>query len=115
MPDDFSAAATLGDPDKVIRLKIAQSVKATHDLLSGGTGAGTSTPVITTVSASGTVAAGFRKVTFIFSADFAGTVLGATFDGATDASLSLEAPVGSVLAAVAYTRSAGSIRIITLT
>lgn len=110
MPDDFAAAATFGDPDKIIQLKIARAVQ-----VSAGLGAGTSTPVLTTVAASGTVAAGFRKATFVFSPDFVGTVLGGTFAGAADAALSLEAPVGSVLDAVAYTRSAGSIRLITLT
>lgn len=110
MPNDFSAAATFGDPDKIIQLKIAQAVQ-----VSAGLGASTSTPVITTASASGTVAAGFRQATFIFSPDFAGTVLGATFAGAADATLSLEAPGGSLLAAVPYTRTAGSARIVTLT
>ena len=70
------------------------------------------TPAISTVSASGTVTAGVRRVTFVFSSDFAGTVLTATFAGATDSSITIEAPAGDTLAAIAYTRSAGSMRIL---
>jgi hypothetical protein len=70
------------------------------------------TPTITTVTTSGTVAAGARKLTFVFSSDFAGTVLTATFAGANDASISLDAPTPNTLAAVAYTVTAGTIRIV---
>lgn len=70
------------------------------------------TPTITTASSSGTVSAGARKLTFIFSADFSGTVLGAAFEGATDTAITIDAPSGDTLAAVAYTRSAGSVRIV---
>lgn len=74
------------------------------------------TVAIATVSTSGSVAAGARSVEFLFSSDFAGTVDGETFAGATDYSLGpLVAPQGDTLGAIAYTRSAGSIRIVTIT
>lgn len=77
------------------------------------TGAGVQrTPTISTVNSSGTVAAGARKLTFIFSGDFSGTVLGTAFAGGTDASLTIDAPAGDTLAAVGYTVASGSIRII---
>lgn len=72
----------------------------------------TVTPTITTASTSGTVAAGSRGLTFVFSSTFTGTVLGATCAGATDSSLSIPAPPGTTLAAVAYIVSAGSVRIL---
>lgn len=73
------------------------------------------TLAISSVSADGTVAAGKKAVDFIFSSDFAGTVLGATFAGATDQVLSFVAPPGDTLAAITYTRSVGTIRISTIT
>lgn len=70
------------------------------------------TPSITTATASGSVPAGARKLTFIFSNDFAGSVLGSTFSGTNDASVTIDAPAGDTLAAVAYTITAGSLRIV---
>jgi hypothetical protein len=70
------------------------------------------TPTITSHTADVTVAAGARKLTLIFSADFAGTVLGVAFAGTADASLTIDAPPGDTLAAVAVTRSAGTVRIL---
>jgi hypothetical protein len=72
----------------------------------------TFTATITTVSASGSVGAGARSVTFVFSSDFSGTVLGATFAGSADSSITIAAPSGDMLEAITYTRSAGSIRIL---
>src|SRR3954468_240330 len=63
------------------------------------------------VSASGTVSAGCRMITFIFSSDFVGRVDGLAYTGAADASTT-KWPIGEhVYRAIAYTRSAGSIRI----
>lgn len=70
------------------------------------------TPSIAVVNASGSVAAGARKVTFIFSTDFAGTVMGVAFSGANDAALPIESDGGNTLAAIAYTITAGSARIV---
>lgn len=70
------------------------------------------TPTITTAVASGAVPAGTRKLTFIFSSDFTGTVLGAAFTGASDASVTIDAPAGDTLGEVAYTVTSGSIRIV---
>lgn len=70
------------------------------------------TPTITTAATDGTVAAGARGLTFIFSSDFAGTILGAAFSGGTDSSVTIPVPSGDTLGAVAYTISAGSARIV---
>lgn len=69
-------------------------------------------PTITTATTSGTVAAGCRQVIFIFSADFTGTVLGATFAGANDSSVAMAAQTGDALTAIVYTVTAGNIRIV---
>lgn len=72
------------------------------------------TPVSTLVnSGSGaTITAGKRHVEFILSSDFAGNINGIAYSGTTDAVQSFDAPPGYTLAAIAYTRSAGSLRII---
>ncbi len=70
------------------------------------------TPSIVTAVVSGSVPEGARKVTFLFSSDFAGTVLGATFSGAANSFLTIDAPDGDTLGAIAYTRTAGTIRIV---
>lgn len=80
---------------------------------SGGGGSGTQrTASVTTVSSSGTVAAGARKLTFVLSPDFTGTILTGTFSGATDAAIPFDAPAGDTVGAIPYTISAGSIRIL---
>lgn len=69
----------------------------------------------TTATGNGSVAAGAKSVEFIFSSDFAGTVLGMTFSGAADASYSLPyLPGGDTYPAIAYTIDAGSARITTV-
>lgn len=72
------------------------------------------TPVTSTVTTTGSVAAGKYSVEFIFSSDFAGTILTVAYAGATDAVKSFEAPAGRTLAAIAYTISAGSARLTTI-
>ena len=78
------------------------------------TSGGTVAPTITLVAESGTIPAGAKSLTFIFSSDFAGTVLGVAFAGGADSTISLTAPVGDTLTAVVYTVSAGSYRLITI-
>lgn len=85
--------------------------------VSGGFGGGTETsvqrtPSITVATTNGTIAAGAQRISIIFSTDFAGTVLGATFDGSIDSSVAFSAPTGDTLAAVGYTVTAGSARIV---
>lgn len=70
------------------------------------------TPTITSVSTSGTVAAGAMKVTFIFSASFTGSILGCAYSGTTDGSQTIDAPLHDTLTAIPYVVSAGSIRIV---
>lgn len=72
------------------------------------------TPATSTVTTNGTVAAGKYSVEFIFSSDFAGTILTVAYAGANDAVKSFEAPAGRTLAAIAYTISAGSARLTTI-
>jgi hypothetical protein len=69
------------------------------------------TPSISTVTTNGTVAAGALKVVFIFSSNFAGTLLGAAFTGAVDDEITLEVE-DNLLPAIPYTVSAGSARIV---
>ena len=68
---------------------------------------------ITTASASGSVGAGAKQVTFIFGATFAGTVQGATFSS-SDTTLYVRAPEGDSLGVINYTISAGSARILVI-
>ena len=70
------------------------------------------TPTIALVTTSGVVPMGARKLTFIFSSNFAGTILGVAFSGATDAALTIEPPMGDLLKSVSYTITAGSMRIV---
>ena len=76
------------------------------------TSGGTVTPTITTVTETGTIPAGAKSLTFIFSSGFAGTLLGTAFAGGSDSTVSLTAPVGDTLTAVTYTVTAGSFRLI---
>lgn len=69
------------------------------------------TASVSSLAADGSVAAGSRSVTFIFSSDFAGTIAGGAFAGATDASVDFVAPFGGTLGAIAVTVSAGTVRI----
>lgn len=80
-------------------------------------GTGTArTVAIATVSTNGSVAAGKRGIEFIFASDFVGTIDGDAFTGANDASWSAPALQGNdTYAALAYTISAGSARLVTLT
>jgi hypothetical protein len=72
-------------------------------------------PSIASVTTGGTIAAGKRYVEFIFSSDFAGSILGATFAGPRDLSYSLPfLPPGDSYGAIVYTISAGSARIVSL-
>lgn len=104
--------------DKEQRARIYQQLQEIEDAINGIGGEGVQlVPDITTVSAGagGTVPAGKKYVEFIFSADFTGTVLGDAFVGTTDYSVPFEATGNNTLAAIAYTRTAGSVRIKTLT
>lgn len=108
-PDTHSQMAGINAAGQPTLLKVADDGSLTATV----TGASTQrTPTITTVTGSGTVAAGSRKLTFVFSSDFAGSVLGATFSGPTDNSVTIDAPSGDTLGAVIYTVTAGSVRII---
>lgn len=61
----------------------------------------------------GTVAAGARSVTFSSGSSWVGTIAGAVFPASTTVTIS--APFNDTLAAIAYTRSAGTLNIFTLT
>jgi len=76
------------------------------DLSGGGVAQTVSRSV---VSASGSVAAGATSVTILSSSDFSGTVAGAAFSASIAENFT--AQPGSTLAAIAYTRSAGTLTI----
>lgn len=61
----------------------------------------------------GSVPAGKRAISFVTSSDWVGTINGAAFPAS--AAKSYEAPVGTSLPAIAYTRSAGTLYIDFLT
>lgn len=79
-----------------------------------GSGSGTTrTASLTAAVANGSVAANCKSVSFSSSSDFAGTIAGATF-GASQA-LVFAADGADTIGAIAYTRSAGTLYIATLT
>lgn len=102
LPLGTSADSASGE--LAVKVKVVSSVAP-----SSGTAR---TPTITLVSTDGSVAAGSRGLTLILSSDFAGTILGATFSGATTSSLTIPVPDGDTLGAVDYTISAGSMLIV---
>lgn len=55
---------------------------------------------------------GARSVTFLFSSDYTGTIKGIAFAGTRDVQITLEAPDGDTLGDIAYTVTAGTLRII---
>lgn len=69
-------------------------------------------PAFTSSTAAGSTTAGSRYVLFIFSSDFVGTIGGVAFTGAADSSLELRAPEGDTFAAIPWTRSAGTVRVV---
>ena len=71
------------------------------------------TPAFSNVTTGGTVAAGKRKILFIFSSDYSGNVGGIPFLGNVDQQIEIPIPQGDTCDAVVYTVSTGSIRIIT--
>lgn len=74
---------------------------------------GVSRTLTTTAAvATGTTAAGAKSIVFSSSSDWAGTIAGAAFPAST--TITLNAPFGDTLAAVAFTRSAGTLNIFAL-
>ena len=78
-----------------------------------GSGGGSTqrTPSLSVITISGTVAAGTKEVEFIFDPSFVGTILGAAFSGASDASVRFVTEGSDTLAAISYTVSNGSFRL----
>ncbi len=74
-------------------------------------------PVVTLTSSAatgnGSVPAGAKSASFVTSSDWVGTINGASFPAS--AAKSITPPQGSVLPAIAYTRSAGTLYIDTIT
>lgn len=68
------------------------------------------TPVAIIANTSGSVAAGHKSVIFTTDGSFAGTIAGATAQPNQKYEFIIRNP-GSTLAAIAYTRSAGTVRI----
>lgn len=76
--------------------------------LSGSSTGTTAVPTTTAKVASGTVAAGCKQITFIASSDFAGTILTNPVLPSS-AGLTMTAPPGQTIGAIAFTRSAGTL------
>ena len=72
------------------------------------------TPHVTVATTNGTVSSGSRQVTFTFLTGFTGTVLGQAYT-ASSAPLILIAPSNSTFGSIAYTVSAGSVQIVSVT
>lgn len=109
--DAAVAAGAAGTVSSKLR-RLTTDIGALNAALATGA---TRTPTITTTSTGATIGAGKRYIEFIFSSDFAGTIGGQTFSGATDSAWSL--PLlnnADTYAALVYTISAGSARLTTL-
>jgi len=109
------SVASLPLPSSAATAAKQDDIKGVLDTISTNTPASAQrTPAIATATGSGTVSSGKRKVTFIFSADFTGTVLSAAFNGNVDSQLQIDAPAGDTLAAIAYTVTNGNVKILTV-
>lgn len=116
---EYSGTTTpsLTDTEVLLLRKIAKSLNdsrtGTAPLTSTSTLAGGQlTPAITSTTSDGATTAGKKVLIFILSSDFTGTIGGVVFTGSADSSLELRAPDGYTFAAVSYTRSAGTLRLI---
>lgn len=70
------------------------------------------TPTISDISTSGTISAGCKGLTFVFSPTFVGSVLGSSILGSVLQTLTIPIPPGSTLGSVAYTCTSGSMQAI---
>lgn len=114
MRDIYSGPPLYGDTDNTILLMLWGRMQAVVEAIGGGGGGGTvRTAALTAAVASGSVTAGAKSVSFSSSSDFAGTIGGAAF-GASQA-LVFAADGADTIGAIAYTRSAGTLYIATLT
>lgn len=75
----------------------------------GGGGGAAVTVESTAAAATGSVGAGATSISFVTGSTWSGTINGAAFPAS--ASVSLSAPQGRSLPAIAYTRSAGTVYI----
>jgi len=112
-------ADTLGDTETQLLRKLVAILGGARDgtsplIVDTEAGAGaTRTPALTSVTASGSVTAGKKSVAFLASDDFVGTVAGGTLPAGK--AISFEADGSDTLSAIAYTRSAGTLYIGSLT
>lgn len=94
---------------KLILLQITGGTIPSGGSGGGGGGGAAVTVESTAAAANGTVGAGASAISFVTSSDWSGTINGAAFPAS--ASVSLNAPQGRSLPAVAYTRAAGTVYI----
>lgn len=66
------------------------------------------TPTTSANTSSGNIAAGCRQITFIASADFSGTIL-TNLPLLAGAAITITAPSGDTIGAIAFTRAAGTL------
>lgn len=105
-----------GEGDWTVPAAAIELLLAKLDAVIAGEGgsAASQTPALAVLSsASGTIAAGAKSVSILASADFVGTVLTAVFTAG--ASVTYNATGINTIGAIAYTRSAGSLLVATLT
>ena len=108
------AAATAGGAGTV-EAKLRLMTTQLASLLTN-TPAGVQRTLTSTVATTGgTVALGAKSVSFTFSADYAGSVNGATIDPSVTGSKSFSAPGQDTLPAIVYTCTAGSVTVDVMT
>lgn len=72
------------------------------------------TPSVVVANSNGSVASGASQVTFNFQPGFSGSVAGQAYTASSNP-LVISAPVNATLSSIAYTVTAGSVEIISLT
>jgi len=118
MSDYFSGPAKDGDSSNQLLAKIWYWVYRNWQATTGGGSSGGGgvqrTLTSSAATASGSLAAGAKSIAIVTSSDFSGTINGAAFPAFASFNVSVDAPANT-LPAVAYTRSAGTLYITTLT
>ena len=114
LPSENAFRVDLSDEDYQKLVLQGLSVANAALVALGGAGPSTRAVVISSLTGTGTIAAGHRSIEIIFSADFTGTIDSVAFAGANDDFISFQAPGDDVLDAIAYVVTTGSIRVVTI-
>jgi hypothetical protein len=124
MPADSQFTQNLIYPDLQIKSLDGDSIILRKIALMLGVISGVSTETsynptqytasIVVATTSGSVSAGKKQITFTFQPGFTGSVGGQSYT-ATSSPVIITAPINATLAAIAYTVTAGSVQIVSLT